>query len=94
MTRCRWPLALAAAGAALCLYGVLASKVGRAAEVERCQIFVKPAGGDWQPYTTKGRPVWTFTSCSACSTDIGGQSKLQPDGTALTCVDVRKLVRK
>lgn len=87
----RWPLLLALAGAAICAYGVLTSKVGRAAEVERCQIWIKPVGQDWQPYSTKGRSAWTFSSCSACSTDIGGQSKLQPDGTAMTCVDVRKV---
>lgn len=91
----RWSLWLAMAGAALCLYGIVTSGVGRAAEIERCQIYVKPAGEiDWRPYATKDRPTWTFSSCSACSTDIGGQSKLQPDGTWLTCVDVRKLVRR
>lgn len=94
MTR-RFTLAIAIlALAAAFIAGLVAVKRATAAEPERCQIWIKPIGEDWRPYSTKGRQVWTFTSCTACSTDIGGQSKLLPDGTAMACVDARKLVAR
>lgn len=92
-----WPEVISIGSGIACMVAawVIGPSVAKAAEAERCQIYVKPVGEvDWRPYSTKGRPAWTFTSCSACSTDIGGQSKLQPDGTWLTCVDVTKLVRR
>ena len=61
-----------------------------AAEPERCQIFVQRPGDDWKPFTTKGRSVWTFTSCTACSMDMNAALKGEVSGTAMACVDIKK----
>lgn len=90
----RWSLWLALAGAVVCFYGILTSGVGRAAEVERCQIWVQRPGHDWKPLSTKGRQVWTFASCTACNMDMHAALKGEQSGTAMACVDVKTVVRR
>ncbi len=65
-----------------------------AAEPDRCQIYVQRPGEDWQPFTTKGRPAWTFASCSACSMDMHAALKGEASGTAMACVNLKTTVRR
>jgi len=76
--------------------GVAMIRFGKAnaAQPERCQIWVQRPGHDWQPLSTRGRPVWTFASCTACSLDMHAALKGEQSGTAMACVDVKTTARR
>lgn len=83
MTRCRWPLWLAAVGLVICVAGIVRSTASRAAEPERTatrwQVWQQLPGRDWE---ARGKAL---AGPTACNLDLAGVTYVVPSGTLLVC---------